>query len=213
MLWIPEIQTSDGSFGVRTNQFGFNITWASGRAVVVEACTNLAQPFWSPLQTNALTGDTFVTTKKYLGYFDPNKCYTYNGAYFEPAGFAGSNYTCANQWSGNFMNWATMQGVDTFRWVLTGGLRLTDEPKTFASASGSPLGKTVLQRAYASAQGSYLTSNFPDRFLDKSLVKSYTGLPVDFHDRPLWIRNGGMGVQVRFGYEADEKAPNFRSGP
>ena len=150
--------------------------------------------------------DTFVETKKYLGYFDPNKCYTYISAsgYFEPAGLAGANYTCSGQWSGNFMNWATMQGIDTFRWVLTGGLRLTDEPKTFASASGSPLGKTVLQRAYASTQGSYLTSNFPDRFLDKSLVKSYTGLPSDFHNRRLWIRNGGMGVQVRFGYEADE---------
>lgn len=156
-------------------------------------------------------GDTFVTTKKYLGYFDPKKCYTYNGTYFEPADFTGANYTCAGKWSGNFMNWATMQGVDTFRWVLTGGLRLTDEPKTFASASGSPLGKTVLQRAFASAQGSYLTSNFPDRFLDKSLVKSYTGLPVDFHDRTLWIRNGGMGVQVRFGYEASDEAPWSRN--
>ena len=112
--------------------------------------------------------DTFVTTKKYLGYFDPNKCYTYNGSYFEPAGFAGSNYTCANRWSGNFMNWATMQGIDTFRWVLTGGLRSTDEPKQFAGATGSPLGKTVLQRAYASDQGGYY--NFPDRFLAGSQI-------------------------------------------
>lgn len=58
-LWLPEVQTHDGSFGVRTNRFGFNLTWASGMAVVVETCTNLAQPFWSPLQTNTLTGDTF----------------------------------------------------------------------------------------------------------------------------------------------------------
>jgi len=57
-LWLPEVQTRDGSFGVRTNQFGFNIIWDSGMAVVVEACTNLLNPLWSPLQTNALTGDT-----------------------------------------------------------------------------------------------------------------------------------------------------------
>ncbi len=47
------------SFGVRTNQFGFNITGTSGLAVVVEACTNLANPMWFPLQTNTLTGDSF----------------------------------------------------------------------------------------------------------------------------------------------------------
>ena len=36
-LWQPQIQTSDANFGVRTNQFGFNIAWASGQVVVVEA--------------------------------------------------------------------------------------------------------------------------------------------------------------------------------
>src|SRR5439155_6308702 len=34
--WQPQVQTSDASFGVRTNKFGFNITWASGMLVVVE---------------------------------------------------------------------------------------------------------------------------------------------------------------------------------
>jgi len=49
-LWTPVVQTSDSSFGVRTNLFGFNINWASGMVVVVEASTDLA--FWWPLQTN-----------------------------------------------------------------------------------------------------------------------------------------------------------------
>ena len=53
------MQTSDASFGVRTNQFGFNITWASDMVVVVEACTNLANPTWFPLATNTLTGGSF----------------------------------------------------------------------------------------------------------------------------------------------------------
>jgi hypothetical protein len=56
MGWIPEVQTSGASFGVQTNCFGFNITGNSGLAVVVEACTNLANPIWSPLQTNSLSG-------------------------------------------------------------------------------------------------------------------------------------------------------------
>jgi hypothetical protein len=52
------VQTSHASFGVRTNVFGFNDAWASGKLVVVDACTNLANPIWSPLKTNTLSGDT-----------------------------------------------------------------------------------------------------------------------------------------------------------
>ncbi len=32
-----------------------NITWASGTLVVVEGCTNVANPTWVPLQTCTLT--------------------------------------------------------------------------------------------------------------------------------------------------------------
>jgi hypothetical protein len=53
----PQAQTNDRSFGVLTNQFGFNITGNSNLVVVVEACTNLASPVWQPLQTNTLSGN------------------------------------------------------------------------------------------------------------------------------------------------------------
>jgi hypothetical protein len=56
VLWNAQMQTSGGSFGVRTNRFGFNITGTSNLVIVVEACTNLANPTWSPLQTITLTG-------------------------------------------------------------------------------------------------------------------------------------------------------------
>jgi hypothetical protein len=55
LLWLPQVQTSDGSFGVRGNQFGFNINWASGMTVVVEASTSLVNLAWSPISTNTLT--------------------------------------------------------------------------------------------------------------------------------------------------------------
>jgi len=58
VLWNPQVQTSDASFGVRTNRFGFTITGTSNLVIVVEACTNLANPVWIPLQTNTLTGDS-----------------------------------------------------------------------------------------------------------------------------------------------------------
>ena len=55
-LWLPEARTSDADFGVRTNQFGFNIRWASDKVVVVEASPNLSNPVWTPVSTNTLTG-------------------------------------------------------------------------------------------------------------------------------------------------------------
>jgi hypothetical protein len=58
VLWTPQVQTSDASFGVRANQFGFNITWSSGMTVAVDACTNLANPTWTPIITNTLTSSS-----------------------------------------------------------------------------------------------------------------------------------------------------------
>jgi hypothetical protein len=41
---------------VRTNRFGFTVTGTSGLVIVVEACTNLANPLWLSLETNTLSG-------------------------------------------------------------------------------------------------------------------------------------------------------------
>jgi hypothetical protein len=49
-LWNPQAQ----SVGVRSNQFGFAITGTSNLVIVVEVCTNLASPSWTPLQSCAL---------------------------------------------------------------------------------------------------------------------------------------------------------------
>jgi hypothetical protein len=58
-LWTPQVLTSNSSFGVQTNQFGFDVTWANGMSVVVEASTNLANHVWSPLATNTITGGSY----------------------------------------------------------------------------------------------------------------------------------------------------------
>jgi BspA type Leucine rich repeat region (6 copies) len=55
VLWNPQIQTSDTSFGLHGNQFGFNITGTAGIPVLIEACTNLASPVWFPLQAITVT--------------------------------------------------------------------------------------------------------------------------------------------------------------
>jgi len=52
----PVILDFGPSFGVQANGFGFIISWATNRPVVVEACTNLASPTWSPVATKTLIG-------------------------------------------------------------------------------------------------------------------------------------------------------------
>jgi len=51
---VPGIVTTDGSFGLQSNLFTFNLNAPAGAATVVEASTNLVQ--WSPIFTN-LMGD------------------------------------------------------------------------------------------------------------------------------------------------------------
>jgi len=53
-LWNPQLQTSDTSFGVGPNGFGFNIT-GTNIPIVVQACTNLTSQAWVPLQSFNLT--------------------------------------------------------------------------------------------------------------------------------------------------------------
>ena len=72
-LWTPQMQ-SDASFGVRTNRFGFNINWASDTVIVVEACTNLANPVWFPVGTNTLTGGS--------SYFSDSQWTNYPGRFY-----------------------------------------------------------------------------------------------------------------------------------
>ncbi len=59
VLWNPLVQAGGASFGVQNNRFGFNIPNTANLTVVVEACTNLASPIWSPLQTVTLTNGLF----------------------------------------------------------------------------------------------------------------------------------------------------------
>ncbi|MDR3458868.1 MAG: leucine-rich repeat domain-containing protein [Verrucomicrobiae bacterium] len=56
-LWTlpyPVILTHQG-LGVQTNRFNFTIAWATNLSVVVQACTNLSNQQWLPVQTNSLT--------------------------------------------------------------------------------------------------------------------------------------------------------------
>ncbi|HEY6563255.1 MAG TPA: hypothetical protein VIY86_02055, partial [Pirellulaceae bacterium] len=51
----PLILTSRPGPGVRNNEFGFTLSWATNASVVVEACADLAHPDWTAVATNLLT--------------------------------------------------------------------------------------------------------------------------------------------------------------
>jgi type IV pilus assembly protein PilY1 len=143
---------------------------------------------------------TYEPAKEYLGYFDPNKCYLYqynaNEAqrHFYPAGLADAHActgTNGAKWSGNFLNWATMQTIDPFRWVLTGGYRSTDTAT-----------ETILEKAWASGQGG--AANFPNRTVtDGTVVADAT--PFDSWSR-LRMRIQGLGNKMRITRDGDVNA-------
>jgi len=80
---------------------------------------------------------TYVHGYNYFGYFDSNRCYTYDTTdkRFEPSTTASK--TCVDMWSGNFLNWATMTRIDAIRKILYGGKRFVDSTT-----------ETVLERSY-----------------------------------------------------------------
>jgi hypothetical protein len=65
VLWNPKGQSS----GVRSNQFGFTITGTANIPVEVEACTNLASPVWTPIQSLTLTnGSVYFSDGQWTNY-------------------------------------------------------------------------------------------------------------------------------------------------
>ena len=111
----------------------------------------------------------YSATSNFLGYFDPNKCYAYQydgttpgNSYFAPSS-AALSHVCVSTasaplWSGNWLNWAAMQTIDSFRAALTGGYRVVDTATT-----------TILEKAWGSSQGS-ASGNAPDKSLSSSVT-------------------------------------------
>ncbi|WP_439510693.1 pilus assembly protein [Marinimicrobium koreense] len=84
---------------------------------------------------------TYKHDYDYYGYFDSGLCYEYTNSRFEPVNNVNADRYCndgsTGEWSGNFLNWATMTRMDAVRKILYGGKRSTD------SAT-----QTVLERAF-----------------------------------------------------------------
>lgn len=80
---------------------------------------------YSDLDGDKQPETTYKHSFNYYGYFDTNKCYSYGSGVFTPVSVTSTKY-CSGNWSGNFLNWATMARIDVVRKVLYGGYRSTD---------------------------------------------------------------------------------------
>ncbi len=117
---------------------------------------------------------TYTHATNYVGNFDNSKCYQYikedvnhvtfgtisgndGGGYFTPTR-KGKDCTGNEEWSGNYLNWATTQTIDPFRLALTGGYRVVDTSN-----------KTIIEKATRANRGDY----FDDRSVtDDALISS-----------------------------------------
>ena len=129
----------------------------------------------------------YLPSNSYLGLFDPDKCYSYdtsNNWFYPPSSTLADNHACpSSNWSGNFLNWATMTGLDEFRFAMTGGNRYRDTAT-----------ETVLERTYQDGQGT--TSNFTDKSYNLSDADFVGAVPFSVSSITGTIVNQGKGVQM-----------------
>jgi type IV pilus assembly protein PilY1 len=125
-----------------------NIKTDSGKPMVMLNMSRDHQLFYrayneyTDINFDGVPDTTYNHSIDYYGYFDPFKCYSYSGtaSKFAPVSVNSDKYctgAAAGNWSGNFLNWATMTRVDVVRKVLYGGYRSTDTASS-----------TVLERSY-----------------------------------------------------------------
>ncbi|HEX6825510.1 MAG TPA: hypothetical protein VF077_04265, partial [Nitrospiraceae bacterium] len=105
---------------------------------------------------DAAVDTTYKDNIDYVGYFDPKKCYDYTGGTgfgtttgvfkASAAGTGAYGHACAGNWSGNFMNWATMARIDIIRKILYGGKRVKDIGGSSSVLNAGSNGTTVLGR-------------------------------------------------------------------
>ena len=104
---------------------------------------------YSDLDGDGKLETSYKHSVNYYGYFDSYKCYDYvadnnlvDVSHFAPVSYTANKY-CTGNWSGNFLNWATMTRMDTVRKLLFGGMRRNDKNTSPSGTKSS----TSLERA------------------------------------------------------------------
>jgi|GEM_PF-563332 len=176
-------------------------------------------------------GVSYAPATAYAGYFNSDLCYAYNydaieaNRYFYPVASA-STHSCSGLtggtpsqrlWSGNFLNWVSMQAVDTFRMALTGGYRVhrpadgTPPSVTLTGADGSTATKTTSEMPGVT----YLEKGNSDRW-DNSYTKlrqltANVGGATPSQTSGFRVRIAGLRNQMWFAPKSDGSMGNGAS--
>lgn len=148
--------------------------------------------FEFPTMVTRAYKSAYSLSETYIGYFDSGKCYEYKyyddeaERHFSPINKNGPSCSGDKLWSGHFLNWATMQSIDIFRHILTGGYRFKDEP-----------GETWLEKGVQTGQGGS-TNNFPDANVASGLVAAATPFSGSDLKSRIGIAGTPMGNKMRF---------------
>jgi type IV pilus assembly protein PilY1 len=126
---------------------------------------------YSDVNGDGTVDTTYNNNIEYYGYFDSGKCYDYDSSAgrFEPAAEMTTKYYCNNvsgDWSGNFLNWATMTRMDAIRKVLYGGYRSTDSSS-----------ETVLERQFLPTDAHSFVKYYSDTS-DIAKLTPYSGTDI-----------------------------------
>ena len=170
--WIPLAATLGGILPVHAVNTSSDyralpaVLSGTGTPIVMLAMSQDHQLFykaytdWDDLDGDQLgqAETTYTHSVEYFGYFDPDKCYTYDAVdeLFEPAALTTDRYCySANQWAGNFLNWGTTTRIDAVRKILYGGSRVAQRSNgewvfehQWPDAISELPARTVLERTY-----------------------------------------------------------------
>jgi type IV pilus assembly protein PilY1 len=150
-----------------------SVEWPTGTVAAYNDNASSVADYTCSGRDNGL-GVCYFPDRSYLGYFDPAKCYSYNTAgYFEPKNVLAKNSSgvinvdCtlqAGRWSGNFLNWAAMHALDSFRYAMTGGDRVVDTTTL-----------TVVEKSQHTGQGGY--GQFPSKRIGTEFTANSVTVP------------------------------------
>ena len=193
-------------------------------ALSVEFPTVGAQ--YMPSTTNATEDNSYLNTNEYLGYYDAEGCYSYNDVPTETP-LSGqtiadykrfvrvseaTNRMCLNEFSGNFLNWASSSAIDMLRLALTGGDRYIDTPTL-----------TILQRAVLPHNGEgfpsgyahfWNSTNFPGKKLLRNGGNFFGAVPQSMVTaaamNDIWVVNDLN--RIYFGISKSSEANSYTLG-
>jgi type IV pilus assembly protein PilY1 len=129
---------------VTDGKYAANVTVDSNAGIDLVAVDSNGVAISSATASVSSPADTFVSSKKYFGIFDPYRCYTANSTTFTYAwrkvdSSGNPDYTvncnATNQWDGNFLNWLTMRKQEMIYQALIGGRPLPAQANTDGTAN------------------------------------------------------------------------------